>query len=175
MKKDAKRYKQFHKIILFLLLAGIVIVVLNTRPESAGVVQERTVDQYSNMFFTYTAIRYPAKVEVLSPSQITENMTIGFNTGTDELDFSRVESGSSVKKQLNLTTKDGKTSKITVNSRGGIKPLLKFGKSDFLLNENDVVYVTMDSGGRVAGNYTGDVSVIIQRSNYEVLRQILGY
>jgi hypothetical protein len=112
---------------------------------------------------------------VLTPSQFLENITIGANTGTDELDFSRIESGASVKKQLNLTTNDGKMSRITLKSKGTIEPLLSFGKNDFLLDGNEMISVVMDSGGRAPGNYTGEVAVTVQRSGHDLLRQLLGY
>ena len=157
------------KLILFLLLAGAVVVAINTRTESGLIVQERTVDQYSDMFFTYMVIRYPAKVEVLTA---TANLTVGFNVGTDVLDFSRVETGASVKKQLNLTTLDGKSSRITVKSKGSIGPLLSFGQNDFLLDGSGTISVTMTA--RDPGNYTGEVTVFAQRSN-DMLAWLLGY
>ena len=168
-----KERKKFYGIVLVLLLLGIVITVMNTRPEDSSIVQERTVDQYSDMFFTYTIVRYPAKTEILAPTQITENLTIGFNTGTSELDFGRVEAGGSVKKWINLTTLDGRPSKITVKSKGIIGPLLSFGRDDFLLNGGGSISVTMSA--TQPGNYTGEVSVFVQRSNYDLLRLFLGY
>ena len=159
-----------HKLILLLLALGIVLAAINTPVESSQIVQERTIDQRSDMFFTYTTVKYPAKVEVLVP---TGNLTIGFNTGTNELDFGRVETGSSVKKWLNLTITDEKTSRITLKSKGDISPLLIFGKNDFLLSGKDSISVTMNAGS--PGKYTGEVAVVVQRSSYDILRQLIGY
>lgn len=162
------------KIILSLLIIGIAVVAFSARPESNVPVEQRSMDSYSDLFFGYTIIRYPARVEVLANENI-ENLTIGFNTGVDALDFSKVVSGGEVKKQLNLTTKDGVPSKITLRTKGTIAPLLSFDKNKFILKGNDLVQVLMSSAGRTAGNYTGEVTVVIQRSNLAVMSKMLGY
>lgn len=169
------RGKNYYVLAVLALVAfGVILAVLNAPADAGPIAQERTIDQRSDMFFTYTTVRYPAKVEVLTPTVSTENLTIGFNTNTNELDFGKVEAGGAVKKYLNLSTLDGKPSKIILRSRGTINPLLKFDRDEFLFNGNASIGVAMNSGS-FPGNYTGEVAVVIQRSKTGILTQLLGF
>ena len=166
--------RDVNKIIIILLIAGVVIGILNAPVQSSDMVAERTVVEHSDMFFTYTTVRYPARMEVLSPTRPDANLTFGVNAGSDVLDFSRLEAGGSVKKYINLSTTDGIVSRILVVSKGSISPLVAFDKNDFMLNGDASIGVTA-SAGSFPGNYTGEVDVIIKRSNNDVTRRLLGY
>jgi hypothetical protein len=164
--------QRVHKIIIGIVCIAIVLVVLNAKPLPRGIATARTVDTYSDMFFSYTEIRYPAKVEVVKMEN-SDNITLGIDVGTDEFDFSRLAAGSSVRKTITLSSRDNLPSKIIAEARGNIAPMIRFEKNNFVITGNDTLPLVMDSAG--FGNYTGEVSVVIQRSRFDLLRNLLGY
>ncbi len=164
-----------YKIIIGLLVLGAVIAVMTAHPESGEIVEQRAAETYSDIFFTYTVIKYPSSVEILSPTDAA-NYTMGINVDTNRLNFGVVVGGdSTVKRQINLTTKDGKNSRIHVKSTGQISPLLSFDKTDFVFNNKANIFVTLNSRNFAAGNYTGEIDIVIQKSNNDILRLITGY
>ncbi len=163
------------KVVVFFLIVGIILAALTARPETQYFVDERSVDSYSNMLFTYSTIRYPTQVEVVDIPRDTLNFTLGVNVDTDMLDFSAIMMGGSVKRQINLSTRDGKPSKIMVKAYGSIAPFLSFDKNNFLLHGQDHVFITLDTQAYPTGNYSGEVDVIVQRSNSGIMQNILGY
>jgi hypothetical protein len=162
------------KIIAGIFVLGAIIAAMTAQPKIDVTIEERALSTHSDIFFTYTTVRYPSNVEIVVPS--TGNFTIGVNVDTDKIDFGVIEeSGGSVKRQINLTTKDGKNSRIHAKALGSIAPMLTFDRNDFTFNGMGIVYVTFDSGSYPAGIYTGEVDIVVQRSNSDILRYIVGY
>jgi len=161
-----------YKLIIVVLILGGVIAVFTAQPEVAFGTETKAIDTRSDIFFTYTSVRYPAKAEIINPSD--NNLPIGINADTDRLDFGIVANGGSVKRMINLTTIDEKSSRMHVKAYGDIARMITLEKTDFVFNGKTTVAVTFSSDAP-AGNYTGEVDVVIQRSNNDMVRYLIGY
>ena len=165
-----------YELIVGILLLGALIAVLTARPDISAIVTEKSAEARSDIFFTYVTTRYPAKVEIIDPQNKETNFTLGISVESTILNFGSVlGKGGTVKKQINLTTRDGLSSKVSVRTYGNIVPLLRIDSSEFILRSQGTIAVTMDTMDYPEGNYTGEVDVVIQRSNNEIVRQIIGY
>jgi hypothetical protein len=164
-----------YNIIVGILLLGALIAFLTAHPESGTIVEQRATESYSDIFFTYTVIKYPATVEIADISK-AGNYTIGINLDTNKLDFGiALGNDATIKREVNLTTKDGKNSRIHIKSVGNISPLLSFDKTDFVFNNKAAIKVILNTYTYPPGIYSGSIDVVIQRSNNDVLRYITGY
>ncbi|MCX6815496.1 MAG: hypothetical protein NT120_01420 [Candidatus Aenigmarchaeota archaeon] len=162
------------KIIMAIAVIGTVFVVFTAKPEPMTFVDQKTIETNYDLLFMYNTIRYPTYVQITNPG--AENVTIGINLGTTSLDFGVVPgNGGTVKKEINLTTKDDKASRVGIKVYGNIKPLMSFDQNDFILTGKRSIPITINTGTYGEGNYTGEIDITIQRSKYGILNFILGY
>lgn len=163
------------KLIIILILVGAVIAAASTRPDPTIFTEKKETETYSDLFFIYSVTRYPASVEAVHFSG-AGTPTIGINLDTSELNFGVVfAEGSSVRRNINLTSKDEKSSKVKLKAYGNIKPLISFSDNDFVFGGKRGIDVTLRTDGVAPGNYSGEIDVIVQRSKYDFLARILGY
>ena len=119
-------------------------------------------------FFREEITSYPAKIYV------TENQSrLGMSVDTFHLDFGIVPVGSFTTKTITLKNDDERTSKVEVEVNGDISDLIEFNKNNFLLKGFEETEIKVKAIGRRPGNYTGEVSIKIVKSNYKELGVLL--
>lgn len=162
-------------IIFAIILIFFLFFIATQEPsEPKEFVTDKTILNYSNLFFNYKIIRYPTSVEIVSP--LKENVTIGFVTDPWNLNFGIVPgNGSYVKRFIGITNLKEKYNKIKLKTYGNIAPLVNFSKNDFVLNENESVAIEVNLYTDTAefGNYSGEIDVIVKVSKYDLLKLLL--
>jgi hypothetical protein len=156
-------------IILFIYL---FIIAIQEPAEPTEFVTNKTILNYSNLFFTYKIIKYPTNVEIVSP--LKGNVTLGFVTDPWNLNFGIVPgNGSYVKRFISVTNLKEKYNKIKLKTYGNITLLVNFSKNDFVLNESAAIEVNLYTDTAEFGNYSGEIDVIIKVPKYDLLKVLL--
>jgi len=137
-------------------------------------VTEKTLDKASDTLFSYDIIKYPAEVEVTTPEP-GKNPTIGFNVDTSVLNFGTLFANGTSKRQINMTSKDDRASHVKMYAFGPVKDMIKFNETEFLLAGNKSIDIILSTGNAAPGTYKGEIDVMIQRSNNELMRRFLGF
>jgi len=134
---------------------------------------EKTIANYSNLFFDYKIIRYPTNVEIIPTTE--ENINLGIVTDPWNIKFGVIPgNGSSVRRYINIKNINGNYSKIKLKVYGNITPLVNFSKNDFILNGNESVAVEVNLYTESAefGNYSGEIDVTIKAPKYDLFKII---
>ena len=134
---------------------------------------EKTIANYSNLFFDYKIIRYPTNAEIVPATE--ENINLGIVTDPWNIKFGIIPgNGSSVKRYINIKNINGNYSKIKLKVYGNITPLVNFSKNDFILNGNESVAVEVNLYTESAefGNYSGEIDVTIKAPKYDLFKII---
>lgn len=165
MKKEEK--------ILFIIFLFIVIFLFfyenfQEPPAPTNFVKNKTVSNYSTMFFNYDILRYPSDVEIIPIEQMNGTILLGFATDPWNINFGITPgNGSFVTRNIELANKD-KDSKIILKAYGNISPLVAFSKNNFILKpyERVSVDITLFSNSTKVGKYSGEIDVIAEKAIY---------
>ena len=132
---------------LFLVVSIIVVLLLFINnnlqePEPPKeFVTNKTIETYSNMFFSYEIIRYPSSVEIVNPN---ENVTLGFVVDPWNLNFGIVPgNGSYVKRSIDIANLENKNKKVFFKVYGNIMTLIEFSKDDLILKPNEKISINV--------------------------------
>ena len=154
-------------LIIFLFIATI------DPSEPTELANEKTITNYSNLFFDYKIIRYPTSAEIVPVTE--ENINLGVVTDPWNIKFGVIPgNGSSVRRYINIKNTNGNFSKIKLKTYGNITPLVNFSKNDFILNGNEsaVIEVNLYSESADVGNYSGEIDVIVKAPKYDLFKII---
>jgi len=168
MKKEGKI------LLIAVILIFISLFILNSfqePPEPKEFVKNKTVANYSNLFFKYETLRYPSNVEIM-PLENFNGTILGFVTDTWNLNFGIIPgNGSFVKRNIELSNLEERNIKIILKAYGNISPLVVFSKNDFILkpDEKVTIDVFLYSKDFKNGNYTGEIDLIAKKSIYNFL------
>lgn len=158
------------KIAIIISAAIIAVLIGGFMPfsdyykESDSIIQSRS----HNIFFDYTNIKYQAKVQVRAPE---ENITIGFSSVKDSIDFGLAVSGGSInRKFINITNGAGRDARVTIRKTGNISSMVSFGGNNFILKpgETRTVAIELTPGDSAAGNYTGMIDVELRKARFGI-------
>lgn len=133
-------------------------------------VENKTVSNYSTMFFDYEIVRYPSNAEIKNID--SEGIILGFVTDPWNLNFGvNPGNGSYSTRTIKLTNKKDKNVKIILKSYGNISDKIVFGKNDLVLapNESVSIDIVFQSKNYSAGNYSGEVDLIAKKPIYNFL------
>jgi len=158
-----------NEIVTFIIVLIIFLYFLELQEplEPKEIVNEKTILNYSSLFFNYKIIRYPTRVEVIKPE---ENINVGVVTDPWNLNFGYIPgNGSSVKRYIGILNEDKKYSTVKLKAYGNISSLINFSKNDFVLNESAAVEVILNTTFAEIGNYTGEIDIIIKVPKYDFL------
>jgi hypothetical protein len=159
-------------IAIIILIIFLFIATLDPF-EPTDLVNEKTISNYSNLFFDYKIIRYPTSAEIVPVTE--ENINLGIVTDPWNIKFGIIPgNGSYVKRYINIKNMNENFSKITLKTYGNITPLVNFSKNDFDLSGNESVAVEANLYTESAefGNYSGEIDVIIKTPKYDLLKII---
>lgn len=118
-----------------------------------------------DLFFEYASVSYPASVRI-SSAGADGNITIGFSSDTDKLDFGTAVSGESIHRRfINLTNNENARLRVLIEKTGNISPMLSFSSSSFTLEEGETrqVSITLDPDHHETGFYEGRIEVIYKK------------
>lgn len=163
--------KEFVVFVIVLILVIFLLIATMEPPEPKEFVNDRTVSNYSNIFFNYKLIKYPTSVEIASVG--TENVNIGFVIDPWNLKFGVAPAnGSSIKRYINIRNLEEDYNKIKLKVYGNISPLVNFSKNDFTLNKNEsvAIEVTLYTDSAESGNYSGEIDVIIKTPKNDLFK-----
>ena len=158
------------KNIAILLLAAVAIILIGISDpaQPKGIVDNKTVETFTNLLFEYNTIRYPAVGEVVQTGGLNQNVTVGFATEDWRLNFGAVPAnGSYSTRTVSMqNTKDANVL-VMLRSHGNISDLVSFDKNDFVLepNESAIVSIVMKSQNDI-GNYTGEIDITTKKPIY---------
>jgi hypothetical protein len=163
------------KEILILIVFALVVIVLvigvfGGPPEPTNFIENRTVSNYSTMFFEYEIVRYPSNVEIKHVD--AEGVILGFVTEPWNLNFGiNPGNGSYSTRTIVLTNKEEKSIKVSLKSYGNISSMIVFGKNDFVLEpkKNVSLDIFLYSKNNEPGNYSGEIDVITKKPIYNFL------
>jgi hypothetical protein len=163
-------------VIAVIIIVLVMFLFISTiePPEPKDFVNDKTILNYTNIFFNYKIIRYPTSAEIVPTSG--GNVNIGMVTDPWNLKFGSLPGNKSfIKRYIGVTNLNEKYNKINLKVYGNITPLVNFSKNSFVLNENEstVVEVNLYSDSANLGNYSGEIDIIIKVPKYEPLRVFL--
>jgi hypothetical protein len=160
---------------MILFLAVVVIVLFSVgylqgpkAPETF--VDNKTVSNYSTLFFDYEIVRYPSNAEIKQVD--SEGIILGFVTDPWNINFGvNPGNGSYSTRTIELANKKDKKIKITLKSYGNISDKIVFGKNNLILepNENVSIDIVFQSREYEAGNYSGEIDLIVKKPIYNFL------
>ncbi len=164
-----KLEKIFLIISFFIIIFSFVFSNLQEPPEPKEFVKNKTIANYSTLFFSYKVIRYPTSIEI---KPIKENTTIGFAIDPRNLNFGIIPcNGSFVKRSIELFNPERKNVEIILKSYGNISPLVFFSKNNFILHPEERVNIDvfLFSNNTLPGNYSGEIDLIVKKLIYNFL------
>jgi len=159
-------------LLMILFIAFLFIVTKQGPPEPKDFIYNKTVVNYSTLFFSYEIVRYASSVEIVPVENIGENVVIGFVTDPWNIGFGIVPgNGSFATRTIELTNKEDKNNEIILKAYGNISPLVAFSKNNFVLKPKESVSVDifLYTQGFEAGNYSGEIDVISKKPIYNFL------
>lgn len=165
MKKEAK----------ILLITSLCIIIFlffygnfQEPPVPTDFVKNKTVSNYSTLFFNYDILRYPSDVEIIPIEQMNGTVLLGFATDPWNIKFGVIPgNGTFVTRSIELANKD-KDSKVILKVYGNISPLVVFSKNNFILkpHEKASIDIFLFSNSTKPGKYAGEVDVIAKKAIY---------
>lgn len=166
--------KSREKILLVIVILAIALFVsaIQDPPEPKEFVENMTVSNYQNLLFNYEIIRYPSNVELVSVSNIEEAVMLGFAIEPWNINFGIIPSdGSYGTRSIDFTNSEEIDRRIILKAYGDISSMVVFSKNDFILKpgEDVSVDVFLYSRDYDAGNYSGEIDVIIKKPIYNFL------
>jgi hypothetical protein len=171
-----RRKKKLFWVILIIAIIVIAIPIanflINYQNEPRGMITNRTFFSYSDLFFKYEITRYPSSVEIVPVESSQQKILVGLSADPWNLNFGIIPVGKNFGKRfINLVNLKEKDAKIVLKVDGNISKFVKFSKNNFILhpNENVTIEVTFYAEGASVGNYTGVISVIVQRPKYDFI------
>ena len=159
-------------LLLVFVIAFVILANLLEPPEPKKFVENITVSNYSNFFFTYDIISYPSKVEIAQPTDANGSIVLGFVVDNWNLNFGSVPfNGSYVTRNVQIRNSKESDVEIIMKAYGNITPLVSFEENNILLkpDENVSVNILLQSKDYEIGNYTGQIDVIIKKPIYNFL------
>ncbi len=163
--------------IAIIIIAAFAVCLLAiswpTVPEPGKVVSIKTTETYPQLLFTFDIIRYPSSAEISDIS--SGNISLAFNITPGSIDFGTVPPMGTSRRQINLSSRQGISQKIAIKTRGNLSGLVSASDEDFILNSSKDVSLIFSAGNMTPGMYTGEIDVIIQKSNSDLTRWIFGY
>jgi len=161
-------------LIISLLIVIFLFVLINFQepPEPEEFVKNKTVVNYSTLFFKYEILKYPSSVEILALESINESTVLGFVTEPWNLDFGIIPgNGSFVTRNIEIANPGEKNNKIILKAYGNISPLVVFSRNNFILKPKEKVSIDifLYSKNSDPGNYSGEIDVIAQKGIYNFL------
>ena len=169
MKKLVKLFFVFSLILIILIF---LIINIQEPSEPKEFVKNRTVTNYSNLFFIYEISRYPSNVEIRATEKMNENITLGFVIESWNLNFGIIPgNGTFVKRNVEISNKEESSMEIIFRSYGNISPLVFFSKNNFILNPDEKVAIDifLFSNKTKEGNYSGEIDLISKKPIYNFL------
>lgn len=166
--------KIYTVLMIIILIIAFACILFLTRTETKEFVDNRGVEKYSDAFFDYEIIKYPTDVKIYEPNA-SERITVGIVSDTNNMKFGIIPgNGSYAKRYLNLTNRE-KDAKIFLHVYGDITPLVRFGKNNFIIreNENVMIDVLLNTKGSEFKEYSGEIDVVIQRPKFDFLYSFL--
>jgi len=161
------------EITVAIVILIIILFVATLGPAGpTELTSEKTITNYSNLFFDYKIIRYPTSAEIVSSTE--ENINLGIVTDPWNIKFGVIPgNGSSVRRYINVNN-NGNFGKIKLRTYGNITPLVNFSKNDFTLNGNEsaAIEVNLFTESVEFGNYSGEIDVIVKVPKYDLLKII---
>ena len=157
-----------NELLLLVIVVSAVFLVAGMQgpPEPAGFVENATVSNYSNVFFSYEIVRYPSGVE------ISQEDVLGFVTDSWNLNFGvNPGNGSYTTRTIELSNKEESNVEVILRSYGNISPMIVFGKNDFVLEPGEMVPIDifLYSGNHEPGNYSGEIDIVVKKPIYNFL------
>ena len=173
------------KIVITLVAAVVVaMVVLAMPPDLAPgkITGYFMTARVYDALFVYEIARYPAYGEILNLEVVNESIGIGLSSDTDALDFGKMPgNGSFSKKFILVNNTNNDAVLVSAKIYGNITPLISFDRNDFVLHINESAEIgayfktKTDNQSFGAGNYSGELDIVIKRPQYEVLYWFLGW
>jgi hypothetical protein len=166
MKLKTQKIILISAIIVLAVALGGFIPFSDYYSESNSIVQSRS----HNMFFDYTSLVYPTGVRIVSPS--TDNISIGFDSSTDKINFGlAIAGGSTNRKFINVTNDADRIARISLNSRGNISSMISFSENEFILlpGEKREIAITLTATNNTIGNYGGDIEISLKKARFLML------
>lgn len=158
-------------ILILLIFSALLILFSNLQEPQIPTefVDNRTVDAYSNLIYSYDIIRYPSSAEITPLGSLNGSIILGFVTDNWNLNFGGVPAnGSYVTRTINLHNSEDNDVIVRMKSYGNITPMIEFERNDFVLKsaESTTVNVVFNSGVFDIGDYSGEIDIIIEKHIY---------
>lgn len=156
----------------YLLLTLVVVFVLLANmlepPEPAGTVGNKTVGNYSNLFFSYNIIRYPSSVEITPAESLNNSIVLGFATESWSINFGSVPAkGSYATRTVDISNSNEFDVEIIMKAYGNISDMVIFRENNIVLEpgEKKSVGIVLESKEDI-GNYSGEIDIMIKKPIY---------
>lgn len=161
-----------------ILFAGLalsmvaIILFLTFLLQSNTTTTGRVADSGGSLLFSYSTIRYPARVELVAS---TENPKLGMNIDYWQLDFGIMPVGGSGGRKELVLQNAGQQTKVRMHSYGNISDMISFPENNFILDslENRTVDVVFSSGENGVGAYNGEVVLTLIKPRYDLVYGLL--
>lgn len=156
-------------VAILAVLIGGFMPFLDYYTDSGSIIQSRS----HNLFFDYTNVKYQAKVQVRTPE---ENITIGFSSVKDSIDFGLAVSGGSInRKFINITNGADRDARVHIRKSGNISSMVLFGENNFILKpgETRTISIELTPGNIAEGNYTGMIDVELRKARFAVFQFLI--
>jgi len=163
-------------IIFIICMVPIIFVDLYPFPEPSQFVSNETFVKNSNPFFTYEVTKYPSKVEIITPQYEEGRLQIGFVVDKWNLNFGIIPLGNNEKRHLTIVNSEKNKVRVNLKVYGDINPLISFNENNFILSPNNSTYIDIllnTTEKTKPGNYTGEIDIIVKKSNLNFLNWML--
>ena len=161
----------FLAITLILIIIIFLYFGLGGPPAPDIFVENRTVTNFTNLFYDYEISKYYSDVEII-PLDNGENVEIGFVSDTWNLRFGKLPGmGSYTKREMTLTNKNEFPSRIILKAYGNVSPLVVFNTSDFVLGGGEQITIDIYcfANNTGIGIYSGEIDIISKRPKYQFI------
>ncbi len=159
----------------FIMLVAAIAIALSAIslvefPVSSSSNNGAATENRQSLFFESICTSYPAYVNVTSVSE-SQNISIGFDISSKELDFGTLPGGSISRKFLHISNPSSRRARIMVEASGSISGIIDFSNSDFLMDPGASVDIRASIAPEASesGVYSGEVTIIYRQPRLQFL------
>ena len=126
-----------------------------------------------NLFFEYDSVSYSTSVDI---GDSADEITIGFDTGTHNIDFGIALAGSSTNRRfVTLSNSNEKKARVFIEKSGNISEFVSFSYDSFVLMPGQEKNITIElyGSGMQTGSYSGSIIFTFKRAKFGFLGAFL--